>query len=86
MPDLLILGVPIVILVPALVQLVKGLGLPSRYAGLASILCSAGILGLVQLQGDRQLGGVASWLLASVVFGLAAAGFFSQVKKLTEGQ
>lgn len=85
-PELLVIGVPVVIIVPALVELAKGMGLPTRMAGLASILCSAVILGLVSLQSHQGLGGWATWLLASVVFGLASAGLFSQVKKLTDSQ
>ena len=33
----------------------------------------------------RRFGGVAGWLLLSLVYGLAAAGFYSQVRKVTEG-
>jgi hypothetical protein len=79
-PDLLIVGVPLVVVVPALVELAKRLGLPTAWAGLASILSSALILGLVALQADAQFGGWATWLLASIVYGLAASGLYSQVK------
>jgi hypothetical protein len=78
--DLLIVGVPLVVIVPALVELAKRLGLPTTWAGLASILGSALILGLVSLQADALLGGWATWLLTSVVYGLAASGLYSQVR------
>jgi hypothetical protein len=66
-PDLLISGVGITVLVPALVELAKRSGMPTRLAGLASIVA-------------------AGWLLLSLVYGLAAAGFYSQVRKLSDGQ
>ena len=78
--DLLIVGVPLVVIVPALVELAKRLGLPTAYAGLASILGSALILGLVSLQADALLGGWATWLLTSIVYGLAASGLYSQAR------
>jgi hypothetical protein len=84
-PELLISGIGITVLVPALVELAKRSGLPSRYAGLASILAAALVLGLVQLQANADVGGAASWLLLSLVYGLAAAGFYSQVRKLSDG-
>ena len=84
-PELLISGVGITVIVPALVELAKRSGLPARYAGLASIAASAAVLGLVELQANAQFGGVAGWLLLSLVYGLAAAGFYSQVHKLREG-
>ncbi len=43
------------------------------------------VLGLVRLQANADVGGVASWLLLSLVYGLAAAGFYSQVRKLSDG-
>src|SRR5215208_6727024 len=85
-PELLVSGVGITVLVPALVELAKRSGLPTRYAGLASIVAAGLVLGLVQLQSNAQFGGAAGWLLLSLVYGLAAAGFYSQVRKLSDGQ
>ena len=79
-PDLLIVGVPLVVIVPALVELAKRLGLPTAYAGIASIGSSALILGLVQAQTDARFGGWATWLLTSIVYGLAASGLYSITK------
>ena len=81
-PELLVSGVGITILVPALVELAKRSGLPVRYAGLAAIVAAALVLGLVQLQSHAQFGGAAGWLLMSIVYGLAAAGFYSQAKRV----
>jgi hypothetical protein len=83
-PELLISGVGITILVPALVELAKRAGLPTHYAGLASIVAAGAVLGLVELRANAQFGGVAGWLLLSLVYGLAAAGFYSQVRRVTE--
>jgi hypothetical protein len=81
-PDLLVIGVPLVVVVPALVELAKRAGLPTVWAGFASILACALVLGLVQLQVHPLFGGVAAWALASIVYGLAAAGLYSQVDRL----
>jgi phosphate/sulfate permease len=83
-PELLISGVGITILVPAIVELAKRSGLPTQYAGLASIVAAGVVLGLVDLREDPSWGAIASWLLLSLVYGLAAAGFYSQVRKLSD--
>src|SRR3954466_11455437 len=85
-PELLISGVGITILVPALVELAKRSGLPAQYAGLASIVAAGTGLGLVEPHANGQVGGVAGLRLLSLVYGLAAAGFHSQVRKLANGQ
>ena len=54
-PELLISGVGITVLVPALVELAKRSGLPTQYAGLASIVAAGLVLGLVQLQSKRPI-------------------------------
>ena len=79
-PELIVAGVGISVIVPAVVELLKGLGLPTRFAGLAAIVVSAVVLGLVQLREDATYGGVAAWALLSLVYGLAAAGLYSQTK------
>jgi len=86
LPEVVIYGAPLVLVVPAVVQLAKELGLATRYAGLASITAAGVVLGLVELQANAQFGGIAGWLLLSLVYGLAAAGFYSQVRKVTEAQ
>jgi hypothetical protein len=82
---MLIVGVPLVLIVPAVVELAKRLGLPTAWAGLASIASSALILGLVALQAHTQFGSWATWLLTSIVYGLAASGLYSQVSKAVRG-
>jgi hypothetical protein len=85
-PELLISGVGITVLVPALVELAKRSDMPTRWAGLASVVAAGLVPGLVQLQSNAQFGGAAGWLLLSLVYGLAAAGFYSQVRKLSDGR
>ena len=93
MTDTLILGVPIVALTPGLVEVVKHVGLPTRYAGVAAIVCA----GLLAALGDvAGLAGpatgtspdarVAVWVLSGIVYGLAAAGLYTQGKALTAAQ
>ncbi len=84
-PELLVAGVGITVIVPAIVELVKRVGLPTKYSGLAAIAAAALVLGLVELETHAQLGGWASWLLLSIVYGLAAAGLYSQVKRARDG-
>ncbi len=48
----LVAGVPLVIVIPALVEIAKRQGLPVRYAGLAAILCAIGLLALAGLAID----------------------------------
>lgn len=88
-PQMLILGVPIVVLTPGLVEMLKRCGLPTRYAGAAAICCAALLAALADLAGMASLvtdaapvARVASWMLAGVVYGLAGAGLYSQGKAL----
>lgn len=83
LPELLIpgIGIGLTVVVPGAVELAKGLGLPTKYAGAASIVSCAVVLGLVELREDPSYGAIAAWALFSLVYGLAAAGFYSQVKR-----
>jgi hypothetical protein len=81
-PELLVSGVGITVLVPAIVELAKRSGMPTQYAGAASIVAAGIVLGLIELRSNAQFGGAAGWLLLSLVYGLAAAGFYSQAKRV----
>lgn len=90
MTDTLIYGVPIVVLTPGLVEVLKRSGLPTRYAGAAAMLCAAVLAALADLAGldgpapsEGFAARLAAWLLAGVVYGLAGAGLYSQGKALT---
>jgi hypothetical protein len=82
-PETLILGVPLIVLVPAVVQLAKASGLAVRWAGLAAVVAAGVLAALADLavRGDG-LGSVAGYVLAGLVYGLAAAGLYSQVRVL----
>ncbi|MGI8485653.1 MAG: hypothetical protein ACR2OU_15500 [Thermomicrobiales bacterium] len=76
-------GVPLVVVIPALVEVAKRQGLPDRFAGLAAIVIGTSLLVL----GDLALGGpsderlavrIATWLLGGILYGLAASGLYSQ--------
>ena len=78
----LVTGISITIVTPALVEIAKQLGLPVRFAGIAAIVFAIGLLIIGGIatgaeQSGRQL---ASWCLAGIVYGLAAAGLYSQTK------
>jgi hypothetical protein len=77
----LVVGVPLIVVTPALVELAKRQGLPAHYAGLAAILTAMALLAC----GDLALGGAARWILGGVVYGLAAAGLYSQGRELATG-
>lgn len=84
MPSTLILGVPLIVLVPAVVELAKGAGLPVRWAGAAAVVVAGVLAALADLalRGDLY-GSVAGYLLAALVYGLASSGLYSQVRELT---
>jgi hypothetical protein len=80
----LVAGVPLIVIVPGLVEAAKRAGLPADLAGGASILVATVLLAL----GDLALGIspeeagwpglVARWLIGGLVFGLAGSGLYSQ--------
>ncbi len=74
-------GVPVVVIVPALVEGAKRAGLPVRFAGVAAIGCAIALLALGDLalaDGMPNVGRIARWLIGGIVYGLAAAGLYSQ--------
>jgi hypothetical protein len=86
-----ILGAPLVALVPGLVEAMKRAGMASRWAGVAAVAWAAALVALADLSGVGVAGvpgaggavtpaRVAGWLLAGVVYGLAASGLYSQAK------
>ncbi len=81
----LLAGVPLVVIVPPLVQLAKGHGLPTRFAGLAAVIIATVLLALasVGLAETFDVADLARWLIGGIVYGLAAAGLYSQRDLLT---
>lgn len=78
----LITGVSILIVTPALVEVAKQLGLPTRLAGLAAILLATMMVILGDLAAGTTFGTQTSsrWIIAGIVYGLAAAGLYSQTR------
>ncbi len=73
-------GVPLVAIIPALVEAAKRQGLPVRYAGLAAILGGIALLALAGLALGEPLDAqtLARWTIGGIVYGLAGAGLYSQ--------
>ena len=80
-------GVPVVVIVPACVEVAKRAGLPGRFAGLAAIVSAILLVALADLALGSPAGpdAVARWLLLGAVHGLAGAGLYSQVHHLVAG-
>lgn len=81
----LLTGVPLLVIVPALVELAKQQGMPVRFAGLAAIAISSMLLALagIAVDADIDASDVARWIVGGIVYGLAAAGLYSQHARLT---
>ena len=80
MTELIYLNIPISVIIICLVEILKDLGLPRKFAGLMSV-----VLGLVA-------GGIAVYfsknydlLFLGFLSGLVATGLFSSVKNTVEG-
>lgn len=82
-------GIPLIVVVPAIVQVAKANGLPARLAGLAAIVAAATLIALGDIalaESTTPLGQrIAGWLIAGIVYGLAAAGFYSLAPSRTGG-
>lgn len=86
----LIAGVPVMVVTPALVEIAKGSGLPIRYAGLAAMLFAGMLLVIAEIAlnglpaSGELVRAVARWVIGGVVYGMAAAGLYSQGRQLGE--
>ncbi len=86
LPNPIIAGVPALFAIPLLVEGLKSLGLPPKYAPLASIIL--GTLWMLAAQVIVAWPDAAPWLTCLVVgpvIGLAASGGYSAVKSATQG-
>ncbi len=85
-PNPIIAGVPALLAIPLLIEALKSLGLPGRFAPLASI--GLGIIWMLAAQAIVAWPGVAPWLTALIsgpIVGLAATGGYSAVKSAAKG-
>lgn len=84
----LVAGVSVMVVTPALVEIAKGNGMPVRFAGVASIMIAIVLLVIADLAlhglpaSGELVQVVARWLIAGIVYGLAAAGLYSQGRLL----
>lgn len=78
----LLTGVSILIVTPALVEVAKQVGLPVRWAGIAAMLIAVVLVALGDIAAGIDAGTevIARWLIGGVVYGLAAAGLYSQTR------
>ena len=80
--ELVVAGVPAAVLVVALVQLGRALGLPKQYAPAAAVV--AGVV--VALLGEVAVGSdLGAALVAGLVLGLSATGAHSAITKTVGG-
>lgn len=79
--DILLLGAPAMVLVPMVVEWLKGLGLQVRWAGLASVV-TAGVLAALSEAVTEwpRLAPFARVILAAILIGMAGSGAYSQAK------
>jgi hypothetical protein len=76
-----LLGIPAVILVPVIVQGIKALGLPVRWAGIAALIVGLTVAGLAEIvTAWPSITPFVRFVVAGVLLGLAAAGSYSQYK------
>lgn len=84
----LVAGVPVMVVTPALVELAKGAGLPVRFAGVAAILFAGLLLVIAEIAlnglpaSGELVRAVARWTIGAVVYGMAAAGLYSQGRQM----
>jgi len=74
-------GIPLIVVIPAIIQIARANGLPTRLAGPTAILAATTLLALGDIALATSSGPIgqriASWLIGGIVYGLAAAGFYS---------
>ncbi|MEO8288605.1 MAG: hypothetical protein ABI670_19470 [Chloroflexota bacterium] len=76
-----LLGIPALILVPLIVQGLKTLGLPARWAGLAAMVVGLIVAGLAEaVTAWPDVTPFVRFLVAGVLLGLASAGSYSQYR------
>lgn len=81
----LLTGVSITIVTPALVEVAKQLGLHAKYAGLLAMILAFMLLTFGNVANGEAitLAAIARWILGGMVYGLAAAGLYTQTRLRT---
>ena len=81
---LTLLGIPAVVIVPLVVQGLKALGLPSRWAGVAALLAGLAVAGMIEaVSAWPGVTPVVRFVVAGLLLGLAASGSYSQFRSIT---
>ncbi|MBF6614236.1 MAG: hypothetical protein IVW55_14010 [Chloroflexi bacterium] len=81
-----LLGIPALVLVPLLVQGIKQLGLPGRYAGVAALIIGLSVAGLAEvITAWPTVTPLVRFLVAGILLGLAPIGAYSQYKAARKG-
>jgi hypothetical protein len=76
-----LLGIPAVVLVPFLVEGLKMLGLPAKWAGLAALAAGFAVAGMAEaVTAWPQVLPIVRFLVAGTLLGLASSGAYSQFK------
>ncbi len=74
-------GIPLIVVIPAVIQVAKHNGLPTRMAGPVAIITATMLIALGDVAlatSDTPVGQrLATWVVGGIVYGLAAAGFYS---------
>lgn len=79
--------IAIVALIPGIVEILKRLGMPVRFSGLAAIVTASVLVALGDIEGgSSMLAQPARWVTLGVVYGLAASGLYSQVRRIPQRQ
>ena len=84
----LVAGVSVMVVTPALVEIAKANGMPVRFAGVASIMIAIVLLVIAEIAlsgvpaSGELMRAMARWVIGGVVYGLAAAGLYSQGRLL----
>lgn len=75
--------IAIVALIPGIVEVAKRLGMPVRFSGLAAIFTAFALVALGDIEGGSSvMAQPARWVTLGVVYGLAASGLYSQVRRV----
>lgn len=83
---LTLLGIPAVILVPLLVQGLKALGLPGRWAGVAALVSGIAVAGMIEaVQAWPSVTPLVRFIVAGLLLGLASSGTYSQFRSIKPG-
>ena len=76
-----LLGIPALVLVPVIVQGMKELGLPARWAGVAALVIGLVVAGLAEaVEAWPGVTPFARFVVAGLLLGLASVGTYSQYR------